>query len=170
MATTMKEFLTGMLLVLTAVSASAEPCDCGPVEDISLLPENPTVSDVLTARAAIRDFNIVDQDAGVIEVDALNKVIDLTVVTTDTVGNDTDQVQFYPIGQLPAGRYTFNLFIAGLNPPPPTPPGPQLVFTTTVEISGLPSASVPILDEKGIALLIISIALLGGLALRSAIR
>lgn len=166
----MEKFLTGLFLVLVSVSVSAEPCDCGPVEDISLRPENPTVSDVLTARAAIRDFNIVDQDAGVVEVDALNKVIDLTVVTSDTVGSDTNQVQFYPIGQLPAGRYTFNLFIAGLNPPPPTPPGPQLVFTTTVEISGLHAASVPILNKKGIALLIISIASLGGLALRSAIR
>lgn len=166
----MKKFLTGLFLLLVSVSASAEPCDCGPVEDITLLPENPTVSDVLTARAEIRDFNIVFQDAAVVDVDLLNNVIDLTVVTTDTVGSDTDQVQFYPIGQLPSGSYTFNLFIAGLNPPPPSPPGPQLVFTTTIEVSELSSASVPIFDEKGIGLLIIAIALMGALALHPAIR
>lgn len=166
----MKKFLTGLFMVLVSVSAKAEPCDCGPVEDISLLPENPTPSDVLTARAEIRDFNIVFQDAGVVDVDLQNNVIDLTVVTTDTVGTDTDQVQFYPIGQLPSGTYTFNLFIAGLNPPPPAPPGPQLVFTTTIEISGLPSASVPVFDRNGIALLIIAIAFIGGLALRATLR
>lgn len=158
-----------ILIMSGAISVvEAEPCECGPVEDISLIPQNPTRNDVLTARAAIRDFNIVFQEAAILDVDLENNIIDLTLITTDVVGDDVDQVQFYPIGQLPSGIYTFNLFIGGLNPPPPLPPGPQLVYTTTVEVAGIAARPVPDLNHWGRMLLLVMIASAGGFFLRKA--
>ncbi len=134
--------LIGLAWLFLPSFASAEPCACGPVRDITFLPQNLTSSDELIVRLEIADFRIVYQDLAVTEIDLENNVIDLTVVTTDFTGTQIDQVQFYPIGILPDGVYTFNLFLAGLNPPPPSPPIP-LVFSKSLVVGALGAEAIP---------------------------
>ncbi len=148
-------FCLALLLSFFALdSVIAQPCQCGPIEDIQILPESPSFSDVVSVRAAIQDFSIVDEDAAVVDVDLSARVVNLTVVTTDTGGDDVDQVHVYPIGQLPPGHWTFNLLIAGLNPPPTEPPGPWQPFTTSFVVTGEPAVPVPALGPVAFFLLL----------------